>query len=73
MVLREARFYPPDGPAVTTFKYLIHGGYPTPPPDVINGPLLPEHTVVTYVPMRWREYRHVADLPFSGLLYATLR
>jgi hypothetical protein len=73
VVLREARFYPPDGPAVTTFKYLDHGEYSTPPPDVINGPLLPEHTVVTYVPMKWPEYRHVADLPFSELLYATLR
>ena len=68
LVLREARFYPPDGPAVTTFKYLDHGGYSTPPPDVIFGPLLPEHTVVTYVPMKWPEYRHVADLPFSALL-----
>jgi hypothetical protein len=73
LALREARFYRPDGLAVTTFKFLDHGGYSTPPPDVINGPLLPEHTVVTYVPMKWPEYLHVADLPFSGLLYATLR
>lgn len=74
VVLREARFYPLDGgPAVTTFTYLDHGGYLTPPPDVMNGPLLPEHTVETYVPMKWPVYLHVADLPFSGLLYANLR
>jgi hypothetical protein len=74
LVLREARFYPPDGgPAVTTFTYLDHGGYLTPPPDVINGPLLPEHTVVTHVPMKWPEYLHVTDLPFSGLLFPALR
>ena len=63
LVLREVRFYPPNGPAVTTFS--------APPPDVINGPLLPEHTVVTYVPLEWPAYLHVADLPFGGLFTLT--
>jgi hypothetical protein len=33
----------------------------------------PSATVVTFVPMEWHEYLHITDLPFSELLYATLR
>jgi hypothetical protein len=32
-----------------------------------------ERIVQTFVPMKWPEYLHVTDLPFSELLYATLR
>jgi hypothetical protein len=59
LVLRELRFYPPNGPAVTTY---LGQGYSISRLDA------PERTVVTYVPLKWPEYLHVADLPFSGLL-----
>jgi hypothetical protein len=73
LVLRQERFYPPEGPALSTFGYLDGVGY------VLNGAtpslgaideesLQPERMVVTFVPMKWPEYLHVADLPFSELL-----
>lgn len=78
LVLRQEWFYPPEGPVLRTF------GYPDGVGHVVNGTtpslgaideesLQPERTVVTFVPLKWREYLHVADLPFSELLYATLR
>ena len=65
-VLREVRFYPPEGPVLTTYGVDSL-------PDV-NGTtgiieLLPaERMVQTFVPMKWPEYLHVTDLPFSDLL-----
>jgi hypothetical protein len=78
LVLRQGRFYTPEGPVQSTVGYLDGVGV------VVNGAtpslgaideesLQPERTVVTFVPMKWPEYLHVADLPFSELLYATLR
>jgi hypothetical protein len=41
---------------------------------IIGDESLPaERIVETFVPMKWPEYLHVTDLPFSELLYATLR
>ena len=31
-----------------------------------------ERVIQTFVPMKWPEYLHVTDLPFSESLYATL-
>lgn len=69
-VLREVRFYPPEGPVLKTYgvdRLLIARN------SGVFESLPAEHTVVTYVPMKWPEYLRVADLPFSGLLYARLR
>jgi hypothetical protein len=78
LVVRQERLYPPEGPAVRVLRYLDGVGY------VANGTaaslgaigeesLQPERTIVTFAPMKWPEYMRVADLPFSELLYATLR
>jgi hypothetical protein len=78
LVLRQGRLYPPEGPVQSTVGYLDGVRY------VLNGTtpslgaideesLQPERTVVTFVPMKWPEYLHIVDLPFSELLYATLR
>lgn len=61
LVRREERFYPLEGPVLKTFG--VDGAEP----------LLAERIVETLVPMKWPEYLHVTDLPFSELLYATLR
>ena len=73
-VLREVRFYSPGGPVLTTY-----GGVDG-LPDMVNGTTRAvfkarpaERIVQTFVPMKWPEYLHVTDLPFSELLYATLR
>jgi hypothetical protein len=77
LVVRQVRVYPPEGPVLRIFGYLDGVGYVTgmaPSLEAIGEESLqPERTVVTFVPMKWPEYRHVADLPFSELLYATLR
>jgi hypothetical protein len=78
LVVRQERFYPPEGPVLRTFGYLDGVGYvvtgTTPSLGAIDEELLqPERTVVTFVPMEWHEYLHITDLPFSELLYATLR
>lgn len=73
-VLREARFYPPGGPVLATYGG-VDGLL-----DIVNGTTRAvlearpaERIVQTFVPMKWPEYLHVTDLPFSELLYATLR
>ena len=73
-VLREARLYPPEGKVLT-----IYGGVDG-LLDIVNGTAgvylagpMAERMIWTYVPMKWPEYLHVADLPFSELLYASLR
>ena len=74
LVLREVRFYPPGGPVLTTYGG-VDGLL-----DIVNGTTgaifegrPAERIVQTFVPMKWPEYLHVTDLPFSELLYATLR
>ena len=73
-VLREVRFYPPGGPVLTTYGG-VDGLL-----DIVNGTTgavfearPAERIVQTFVPMKWPEYLHVTDLPFSELLYATMR
>jgi hypothetical protein len=70
-VPREVRLYPAEGQALTAYGAdILHA----------DGGLIvelesagAERIVENFVPMRWPEYRHVTDLPFSELLYATLR
>ena len=59
-VLREVRFYPPDGPVLKAYGFgkLLS----------VNDSMPAERTLETFVPMKWPEYRHVTDLPFSELL-----
>lgn len=70
-VLQEVRFYPPERPVLTTYGL---DGLP-----YMNGTsgileaTPAERVIQTFVPMKWPEYLHVTDLPFSELLYATLR
>jgi hypothetical protein len=73
-VLEEVRFYPPEGPALTAY-----GGVDE-LLDIANGSSRvimearpAERMVETLVPLKWPEYRHVTDLPFSELLYASVR
>jgi hypothetical protein len=74
-VLREMRFYPPEGQVLT-----VYGGLDG-LMDLVNGTagmnlvgrLMPERMIWTYVPMKWREYLHVGDLPFIDLLYTSFR
>ena len=73
-VLREVRFYPPGGPVLTTYGG-VDGLL-----DIVNGTTgavfearPAERIVQTFVSMKWPEYLHVTDLPFSELLYATMR
>jgi hypothetical protein len=77
LVLRQERWYLPEEPVLKTFGYLEGVGYvngATPALGAIDDESLqPERTVETFVPMNWPEYRRVTDLPFSDLLYATLR
>jgi hypothetical protein len=71
LVPREVRLYPAEGQALTAYGAdILHA----------DGGLIvelesagAERIVENFVPMRWPEYRHVTDLPFSELLYATLR
>ena len=74
VVLREARVYPFEGPVLKVYgqeELLKDGNDIT---GVIIGDAIPaERVVETFVPMKWPEYLHVTDLPFSKLLYATLR
>ena len=73
-VLREVRFYPTEGPVLTTYGGL--DGLL----DIVNGTTgaifeapPAERMVATFVPMKWPEYLHVTDLPFNELPYTTLR
>jgi hypothetical protein len=68
-VLREERFYPSEGSVLTT--YVAVDGLL----DIVNGTTgtileapPAERMVSTFVPMKWREYLHVTDLPFNTLL-----
>jgi len=74
VVLREIRLYPPEGHVLKTYgvdRLLNVKGATA---AIIGDELLPAECVVeTFVPMRWPEYLHVTDLPFSELLYTTLR
>jgi hypothetical protein len=74
VLLREVRLYPPEGPVLKTYgvERLPNLNGTT---AVINGDesLPAERVVETFVPMKWPEYLHVTDLPFSQLLYVTLR
>ena len=74
LVLREVRFYPPEGMVLK-----IYGGVDG-LLDFVNGTTrkiieapTAERMISTFVPMKWPEYRHVADLPFNKLFYAALR
>lgn len=73
-ILREVRFYPPEGLVLK-----IYGGVDglldfvnRTTREIIEAPPA-ERMVSTFVSMKWPEYRHIADLPFSKLLYAALR
>src|SRR5215469_3187379 len=74
LVLEEVRFYPPEGPALTAYGGvdglldIVNGT-----PRVIMEARPAERMVETLVPMKWPEYRHVTDLPFNELLYASFR
>ena len=81
-VLRLERLYPADGPVLTMFGYFDGEGFVKGQPfdgvpyfpGILNGPWLsPEHTELVYLPITWPEYANIADLPFSGLSYATLK
>jgi hypothetical protein len=72
LVLREVRLYPPEDQVLTAYGVDIRLNE--------NGFLLgeqesagAERIIEKFVPMKWPEYRHVTDLPFSELLYADLR
>jgi hypothetical protein len=71
LVLREVRLYPPEGQYLTTYgaDYLhSDGGL------IVNLESAgAERVVENFVPLKWPEYRHVTDLPFSDLLYTSLR
>ena len=73
-MLREVRFYPPEGPVLKTYGGvdglldIVNGTTGA----ILEGPFA-ERMVATFVPMKWTEYLHVTDLPFDELLYATLR
>lgn len=71
LVLREVRLYPPDGQALITYgaDYLNEDGGLIVEQESAGA----ERIVENFVPMKWHEYRHVTDLPFSELLYADLR
>ena len=67
LVLREVRLYPPEGQALNFYGVDIHINE-----DgrliIERGSAGAERIVETFVPMKWPEYRHVTDLPFSELL-----
>ena len=73
-VLQEVRFYPPEGPVLKTYGGvdglldIVNGTTEA----ILEGPPA-ERMVTISVPMKWPEYLHVTDLPFSELLYVTLR
>lgn len=74
-VLREVRFYPPEGPVLKAY-----GAAGDELLDLLSGTSTgflevrpAERVIHKFVPMNWPEYRNVRDLPFSELLYATLR
>ena len=78
LVVREERWYLPEEPVLKTFPYLEGVGYVNPGVTPSLGAiedesLQPERTVVTFVPVNWHEYLYVTDLPFSNLLYATVK
>lgn len=68
-VVREQRFYPPEAyVAVDGLVNIVNGTTGA----ILEAPPA-ERMVWTFVPMKWPEYLRVTDLPFSELLYATLR
>jgi hypothetical protein len=70
-VLQEVRFYPPEGPVLKT--YALDG---LPDMNGSTGILEAapaERIIQRFVPMKWPEYLHITDLPFSESLYANLR
>jgi len=73
-ILREVRFYPPEGLVLKTYGGVdglldfVNGTTR----EIVEAPPA-ERMVSTFVSMKWPEYRHVADLRFSKLLYAALR
>ena len=75
VVMREARFYPPDGPALRTYGFdELLKDVNTTTRTIIGDESLPAGRLVeTFVPMKWPEYLRVTDLPFSELLYASLK
>lgn len=74
-VLREVRFYPPEGPVLKTYGGAIDGllNLANGTAEIFGESLPAERVVETFVPMKWPEYLHVKDLPFRELLYATLK
>jgi hypothetical protein len=71
-VLREVRFYPPEGPVLKTYGLDRLPNVNGTTGVIIEAPPA-ERMVATFAPMKWPEYLHVTDLPFSELPYATLR
>jgi hypothetical protein len=70
-VLREVRFYPADGPVLRIYGMELLDWVQGTTGLVEAAPA--ERMIRKFVPMEWPEYLHVTDLPFSELLYATLR
>lgn len=72
LALRGVRWYPLGGRALTAYGVDVRlnsdGGL-----IVEKESAGAERIVETFVPMKWPEYRHVTDLPFSQSLYANLR
>lgn len=72
LALRGVRWYPPQGRALTAYGVDVRlnseGGL-----IVEQESAGAERIVESFVPMKWPEYRHLTDLPFSQSLYANLR
>jgi hypothetical protein len=66
LVLREARFYPPEGPVLKTYGLDSLPNVNGSTRVIFGDESIPaERVIETFVPMKWREYLHVTDLPFQ--------
>jgi hypothetical protein len=71
VVLREMRLYPPEGLALRIYGADGLRNVNGSTAGIVGGESPTAGRVVeTFVPMKWPEYLHVIDLPFSELLYA---
>ena len=77
LLLRQEWWYLPEEPVLKTFGHVERIGFVngvTPSLGAIGDESLqPERTVVTFDPVSCPEFLRVTDLPFSELLYATLK